>query len=401
MRFVCAALLMGAFSGTFSAAAANVSVEVLQDQLDHPWAVTFLPDNSTLLLTERSGQLRSWDAQRGLSQPIAGVPRVWAERQGGLLDVALAPDFATSRRVWLSYTTADAQQRAGAVVGYGRLSNDLRQLSAFKVVLEQTPKLSHGANLGTRLAFDNQGFLWIAFGDNFVSDSAQQLDRLSGKIVRLTQDGAVPPDNPFVHRAGARPEIWAYGVRNPQGLALNPWTQQMWESEHGPRGGDEINVPEKGKNYGWPLATYGIDYSGEKVPQAQGTHVAGTEQPRFWWKISPAVSGMAFYNSARFPQWKRSIFIGALKEKSLIRLHIDGEKVVEAQRLLHDRGERIRDVRQGPDGYLYVLTDEANGKLLKVGLTEAASPARNALSASSGTPPSHAAVLPAPTAHPD
>jgi len=401
MRFARAALLMGALSGTFSAGAANVSVEVLQDQLDHPWAVTFLPDNHTLLITERSGQLRSWDAQRGLSQPIAGVPRVWAERQGGLLDVALAPDFATSRRVWLSYTTADAQQRAGAVVGYGRLSSDLRQLVAFKVVLEQTPKLSRGANIGTRLAFDNRGFLWIAFGDNFVSASAQQLNTLSGKIVRLTQDGAVPPDNPFVQRAGARPEIWAYGVRNPQGLALNPWTQQMWESEHGPRGGDEINVPEKGKNYGWPRATYGIDYSGEKVPEAQGTHVAGTEQPRFWWKISPAVSGMAFYNSARFPQWKQSVFIGALKEKSLIRLQVEGSNVVEAQRLLHDRGERIRDVRQGPDGYLYVLTDEANGKLLKVGLTEAASPTRDKLSASSGIPPSHAAALPAPASHPD
>ncbi|WP_337024172.1 MULTISPECIES: PQQ-dependent sugar dehydrogenase [unclassified Pantoea] len=376
MRLLPVALLLGALSYAHSTLAADVQVQVLQDKLDHPWSVAFLPDNQTLLITERSGQLRSWQPGKGLSQPISGVPKVWANRQGGLLDVVLAPDFAQSRRVWLSYTTADDEGRAGGVVGYGRLSDDNRQLSDFKVVLEQTPKLSSGANMGTRLAFDGQGYLYIAFGDNFSSLSAQQLDKLSGKIVRLTQNGEIPADNPFIQRKDARAEIWSYGMRNPQGLAFNPWTQQMWESEHGPRGGDEVNIPQKGKNYGWPLATYGIDYSGQKVPEAQGTHVAGTEQPQFWWKVSPAISGMAFYNSARFPQWKNSLFIGALKEKSLIRLRVNGEKVVEEQRLLEDRGERIRDVRQGPDGYLYVLTDEANGKLLKVGLAEPASASR-------------------------
>ncbi|MDF7647926.1 PQQ-dependent sugar dehydrogenase [Erwiniaceae bacterium L1_54_3] len=376
MRLLPVALLLGALSYSYSSLAADVQVQVLQDKLDHPWSVAFLPDNQTLLITERSGQLRSWQPGKGLSQPIGGVPKVWANRQGGLLDVVLAPDFAQSRRVWLSYTTADAEERAGGVVGYGRLSDDNRQLSDFKVVLEQTPKLSSGANIGTRLAFDHQGYLYIAFGDNFASSSAQQLDKLSGKIVRLTQDGQIPPDNPFVQQKNARAEIWSYGMRNPQGLALNPWTQQIWESEHGPRGGDEVNIPEKGKNYGWPLATYGIDYSGQKVPESQGTHVNGTEQPLFWWKVSPAISGMAFYNSARFPQWKNSLFIGALKEKSLIRLQVNGEKVVEEQRLLQDHGERIRDVRQGPDGYLYVLTDEANGKLLKVGLAGEASTPR-------------------------
>ncbi|NIE99686.1 PQQ-dependent sugar dehydrogenase [Pantoea sp. Acro-805] len=376
MRLLPVALLLGALSYSYSSLAADVQVQVLQDKLDHPWSVAFLPDNQTLLITERSGQLRSWQPGKGLSQPIGGVPKVWANRQGGLLDVVLAPDFAQSRRVWLSYTTADAEGRAGGVVGYGRLSDDNRQLSDFKVVLEQTPKLSSGANIGTRLAFDHQGYLYIAFGDNFASSSAQQLDKLSGKIVRLTQDGQIPPDNPFVQQKNARAEIWSYGMRNPQGLALNPWTQQIWESEHGPRGGDEVNIPEKGKNYGWPLATYGIDYSGQKVPESQGTHVNGTEQPLFWWKVSPAISGMAFYNSARFPQWKNSLFIGALKEKSLIRLQVNGEKVVEEQRLLQDHDERIRDVRQGPDGYLYVLTDEANGKLLKVGLAGEASTPR-------------------------
>ncbi|MDJ0034357.1 PQQ-dependent sugar dehydrogenase [Pantoea allii] len=354
----------------------ELKVEVLQDKLDHPWSVAFLPDNQTLLITERSGQLRSWRPDSGLSEPIQGVPKVWAQRQSGLLDVVLAPDFAQSRRVWLSYTEADSNGKAGAVVGYGKLSNDNRQLTDFHAVIQQTPRLSSGNNIGTRMAFDRQGFLWIAFGDNFVSSAAQDLDKLQGKLLRLNADGSVPKDNPFVDRQGARPEIWAYGLRNPQGLALNPWTQTMWESEHGPRGGDEVNIIQKGKNYGWPLATYGIDYNGSKVPESKGTHVEGTEQPAFYWKVSPAISGMAFYNSARFPQWKNSLFIGALKEKNLIRLHINGEKVVEEQRLLDGRNERIRDVRQGPDGYLYVLTDEAEGKLLKVGLKQDASASR-------------------------
>jgi glucose/arabinose dehydrogenase len=348
--------------------AAQVTVEQLQDRLDHPWSLAFLPDNKTLLLTERSGALRLWQPGGGLSAPVDGVPDVWSHRQGGLLDVALAPDFSDSRRVWLSYTEADSRGRAGAVIGYGRLSDDNRRLTDFKVVLRQQPKLSSGANLGTRLIFDRQGYLWIAFGDNFQSSSAQALDKLSGKLIRLRADGSVPEDNPFVGRKNARPEIWAYGLRNPQGLALNPWSQRIWESEHGPRGGDEVNIPEKGKNYGWPLATWGIDYSGDKVPESQGGTAPGTEQPIYWWKVSPAISGMAFYNGDRFPAWKNSLFIGALKEKNLIRLTLDGDKVVAEERLLQDRGARIRDVRQGPDGYLYILTDESNGKLLKVGL---------------------------------
>lgn len=360
--------LSGALLFSAPLLAAQVTVQQLQDKLDHPWSLAFLPDNKTLLLTELSGALRLWQPDKGLSQPIKGVPEVWHQRQGGLLDVALAPDFAQNRRVWLSYTEADSAGRAGAVVGYGRLSEDMRQLEDFKVVLRQQPKLSSGANLGTRLAFDREGYLWIAFGDNFHSSTAQDLDKLTGKLIRLKGDGSVPEDNPFVKRQNARPEIWALGLRNPQGLALNPWTQQIWESEHGPRGGDEVNIPQKGKNYGWPLATWGIDYSGDKVPEAQGGEAPGTEQPVYWWKNSPAISGMAFYNSARFQSWKNSLFIGALKEKNLIRLSLNGDKVIEEERLLQDRGERIRDVRQGPDGYLYVLTDESNGKLLKVGL---------------------------------
>jgi glucose/arabinose dehydrogenase len=234
------------------------------------------------------------------------------------------------------------------------------------VVFRQMPKLSTGNHFGGRLVFDGKGSLFIGLGENNQRPTAQDLDKLQGKVVRLTEDGKVPPDNPFVNTPGARPEIWSYGIRNPQGMAMNPWSDTLWLNEHGPRGGDEINIPEKGKNYGWPLATHGINYSGLKIPEAKGEHVEGTEKPLFVWKVSPAVSGMAFYNSDVFPQWKNKLFIGALKEKDVIVLSVEGNKVTEDGRILGDRDQRIRDVRVGPDGYLYVLTDETDGQLLKV-----------------------------------
>lgn len=371
-RLLSILLLAGATWLSQPVFAEKITVEELQGGLEHPWAVAFLPDNKGMLITERAGHLRLWQQGKGLSDPIKGVPDVWAERQGGLMDVVLAPDFPDSRRVWLTWTEADSSGRAGAVVGYGKLSEDNTQLEGLKVVLRQDPPLSSGANLGSRMAFDREGYLYITFGDNFRAESAQDTSVLPGKIVRLNQDGSVPDDNPFVNKEGARSEIWSYGVRNPQGIAFNPWTQEMWESEHGPRGGDEINIPRKGKNYGWPLATWGIDYSGEKVPGSQGGKAEGTEQPLFYWKVSPALSGMAFYNSARFPEWKNALFVGALKDKSLIQLTVNGDRVQEKARLLKDRNARIRDVRMGPDGYLYVLTDASDGKLLKVGLDKPA-----------------------------
>ncbi|OON40904.1 oxidoreductase [Izhakiella australiensis] len=368
MRFLAVIILMLISLVTPSVFGADsVSVQVLQSNLNHPWSLAFLPGEQGILISERSGQLRRWHHGK-LSAPISGTPAVWAKKQGGLLDVALAPDFVSSRQLYLSYTESDDQGAVGAVVGRATLSEDYRHLSDFRVLLRQTPKLSSGANLGTRLAFDPSGYLWISFGDNFAAEKAQDLRALQGKILRLKADSAIPADNPFRGRSDARAEIWSDGMRNPQGLAWNPWSKVMWESEHGPRGGDEINLPEKGKNYGWPLATWGIDYSGQPVPGSKGGRVSGTRQPLFYWKVSPALSGMAFYDSHRFPAWRHSLFIGALKDRSLIRLSVDGNKVTEQQRLLRDRGERIRDVRVGPDGYLYVLTDEAQGKLLKVGL---------------------------------
>lgn len=343
-----------------------VKVEVLQTKLDHPWSLAFLPDNRGMLITLRGGQLRHWQSGKGLSDPLTGVPKVWANGQGGLLDVVLAPDFEHSRRVWLSYAEADREGKAGTAVGYGRLSDDLRHLEGFQTVFRQMPKLSTGNHFGGRMVFDGKGYLFIGLGENNQRSTAQDLDKLQGKVVRLTDQGKIPADNPFRNQTGARPEIWSYGIRNPQGMAMNPWSNTLWLNEHGPRGGDEINIPEKGKNYGWPIATWGVNYSGFKIPEAQGEIVAGTEQPVFYWEKSPAVSGMAFYHSATFPQWQQKLFIGALKEQDVIVLSVKGNKVTEDGRLLQDRGKRIRDVRVGPDGYLYVLTDESDGELLKV-----------------------------------
>ncbi|EPH3179710.1 PQQ-dependent sugar dehydrogenase [Citrobacter braakii] len=359
--FLCAVPL-----ALFSSYAAAVEVEVLQTKLDHPWSLAFLPDNRGMLITLKGGQLRLWQSGKGLSDPLTGVPKVWANGQGGLLDVALAPDFKQSRRVWLSFAEADSEGNAGTAVGYGRLSDDLKHLQGFQTIFRQQPKLSSGNHFGGRMVFDGNGYLFIGLGENNQRSTAQDLDKLQGKVVRLTDEGKIPPDNPFVKRAGARAEIWSYGIRNPQGMAMNPWSDTLWFNEHGPRGGDEINIPEKGKNYGWPLATWGVNYSGLKIPEAKGPIVAGTEQPIFYWEKSPAVSGMAFYNSDTFPQWRQKLFIGALKDKEVIVLSVKGNAVTEEGRLLQERGQRIRDVRVGPDGYLYVLTDESDGELLKV-----------------------------------
>lgn len=366
-RTLIAASLLLSASMTY---AAGVKVEVLQSKLDHPWSLAFLPENQGMLITLRDGQLRRWQPGEGLSDPIVGVPKVWAHGQGGLLDVVLAPDFEKSRRVWLSFAEGNSDDKAGTAVGYGTLSRNMERLENFKVVFRQTPKLSTGNHFGGRMVFDGKGYLFIALGENNQRSTAQDMDKLQGKLVRLTQDGEVPQDNPFVGKQGARSEIWSYGHRNPQGMALNPANGELWLNEHGPRGGDEINVAKAGKNYGWPLATWGINYSGLPIPEAKGEIVAGTEQPIYYWKVSPAVSGMAFYNADKFPQWKGKLFIGALKEKNLIKLTLSGDKVTEQTRLLDDHGERIRDVRVGPDGFLYVLTDESDGQLLKISPSE-------------------------------
>jgi len=347
----------------------TLEVTTITQGLEHPWALAFLPDRQGMLVTERPGNLRVVGMDGKRSAPIEGVPKVWAKGQGGLLDVVLSPDFKQDRLVYLSYAEGGgAGDKAGTAVGRGRLSDDLKTLKDFTVIFRQEPKLSVGNHFGSRLVFDRDGYLFITLGENNDRPTAQDLDKLQGKVVRIYPDGKVPDDNPFVGQSGVRPEIWSYGHRNPQGAALNPWTGTLWENEHGPRGGDEVNIIERGKNYGWPLATHGINYSMQPIPEAQGKTVEGTVSPHHVWEKSPGVTGMAFYDADRFKPWQHNVFIGALATQELIRLQFDGDKVVHEERLLGDLKQRIRDVRQGPDGYLYVLTDESDGSLYKVGL---------------------------------
>ncbi|MBV4475969.1 PQQ-dependent sugar dehydrogenase [Pseudomonas sp. B2M1-30] len=373
---LCAGALISFTAPSFAAAPkelqseqGTLEVTTLAQDLEHPWALAFLPDRQGMLVTERPGNLRVVGVDGKLSAPISGVPKVWAEGQGGLLDVALSPDFKQDRLVYLSYAEGGgAGDKAGTAVGRGRLADDLKTLKDFKVIFRQEPKLSVGNHFGSRLVFDRDGYLFITLGENNDRPTAQDLDKLQGKVVRIFPDGKVPDDNPFVGQSGVRPEIWSYGHRNPQGAALNPWTGTLWENEHGPRGGDEVNIIERGKNYGWPLATHGINYNLLPIPEAKGKTAEGTVGPHHVWEKSPGVSGMAFYDADRFKPWQHNVFIGALVSQELIRLQFEGDKVVHEERLLGELKQRIRDVRQGPDGYLYVLTDESNGSLYKVGL---------------------------------
>ncbi len=353
----------------------TVTVTPVAEGLNYPWALAFLPDNKGILVTERSGNLRLVSADGKLSAPISGVPQVWARKQGGLLDVVLSPDFAKDRMVYLTYSegsgkTAAEGDTAGTAAGRGRLSADMTRLEDFEVIFRQEPKLSVGNHFGSRMVFDRDGYLFIALGENNERATAQDLDKLQGKIVRIFPDGNVPKDNPFVGQKNVRPEIWSYGHRNQQGAALNPWSGTLWTNEHGPKGGDEVNIIERGQNYGWPLATHGINYSGEPIPEAKGKFVEGTKVPFQVWEVSPGISGMAFYDDGRFKKWDHNLFIGALATEELIRLKFEGDKIVQEERLLKDMKQRIRDVRQGPDGYLYLLTDDSKGQLLKVGLAE-------------------------------
>ena len=354
---------------TFASETGTITATPVVEGLQHPWALAFLPNQQGILITERPGNLRVVSPAGKLSAPLSGVPQVWAKGQGGLLDVVLSPSFAEDRLVYVSYAEGGGEDgKAGTTVGRGRLSDDLTRLSNFEVIFRQEPKLSTGNHFGSRLVFDRDGYLFIALGENNQRPTSQDLDKLQGKVVRIYPDGRVPADNPFVGQEGVRPEIWSYGHRNQQGATLNPWTGTLWSHEHGPKGGDEINLIERGKNYGWPLATHGIDYSSQPISEARGKSAEGTTGPHHVWEKSPGISGMAFYDAQRFKPWQHNLFIGALADKDLIRLQLDGDKVVHEERLLGGLNARIRDVRQGPDGYLYVLTDESKGALYRIGL---------------------------------
>lgn len=339
--------------------------------LERPWGMTFLPDGR-MLVTERPGRLRVVSKNGALSAPVAGLPAMDARGQGGLLDVALDPAFARNRLVYWSYAEPREGGANNTAVARGRFVDGASpRVENVEVIFHQTPSLVSTLHFGSRLVFARDGKLFITLGERSIEEGrhqAQRMDGLLGKVVRLNPDGSVPADNPFVGRPGARPEIWSLGHRNVQSAALHPGTGELWEVEHGARGGDELNVVRKGRDYGWPTISYGIEYRGGPITGGI-TAKEGMEQPVYYWDPVIAPSGMVFYTGDAFPAWKGSLFIGGLGSTNLVRLQMEGDKVVGEERLLTDlqpKRERIRDVRQGPEGALYLLTDDAQGRLLKL-----------------------------------
>jgi glucose/arabinose dehydrogenase len=347
----------------------KVRASVVVAGLAQPWGMAWLPDGR-MLVTEKRGTLRVVENGRLRPAPVAGLPEVAQHGQGGLLDVALHPDYAKNGWVYWSYNAENAEGH-GTEVARGKLAADATRVTDVQVIFRLLPKSGAGQHFGSRLVFDRAGFLYITLGDRGDSTGkgrdqrAQKLDDHAGSVIRLHDDGRVPADNPFVKTPGARPEIYNYGHRNMQGAALHPGTGRLWTHEHGPQGGDEVNLEQAGANYGWPVITYGANYViGTKI--GEGTQKPGMAQPLHVWVPSIAPSGMAFYGGERFPRWRGSLFVGALKAQTLVRLSLDGEKVVGEERLFEGAFGRIRDVRQGPDGLIYLLTDSGNGQLIRL-----------------------------------
>ena len=340
-------------------------VGVVAKGLEHPWAVEPLPGGD-LLVTEKPGRMRIVTARGNVGKPIAGVPEVDARGQGGLLDVALSPRFETDRTIYWSYSEPRKGGNATSVAR-GVLSSDRSRLEDVRVILRALPTYDGTMHYGSRLMFGPDGMLYVTLGERSdapMRPQAQQLDSHMGKILRINPDGSVPKDNPFVGQANARPEIWSLGHRNIQAAAFDP-NGQLWEIEHGTNGGDELNRVEKGKNYGWPLVAYGEEYSGRPIPGAV-TARDGFEQPAYYWDPVIAPSGAQFYTGDAFPDWKGSLFVGGMKDRKLVRLTLENDRVTGEEHLLADRKQRVRDVRQGPDGALYIVTDEGNGELWRV-----------------------------------
>jgi glucose/arabinose dehydrogenase len=328
--------------------------------LEHPWSLAFLPDGG-MLVTERAGRLRVIRQGKLDPSPVPGLPKISPGGQGGLLDVVPHPKFADNGLIYLTYAAASIRGK-GTEVARARFADG--RLVDLETILAVRPKSSGGKHFGSRLAFGQDGTLYVTAGERGNPDRAQDLDDLAGSVIRITADGEVPPDNPFIGRNDARPEIYTYGHRNPQGLAVHPGTGEVWAAEHGPKGGDEINVLSAGTNYGWPVITYGESYAGN--PIGEGTSKPGMAQPVRTWVPSISPSGMAFYTGEAFPSWRGNLFLGALSGRALVRLELEGSQVVHEERLLQGFGMCIRDVRNGPDGTLYLLTDDANGKLLRL-----------------------------------
>lgn len=353
---------VGAHAQTARSEEYDLRIVTLVKGLSHPWALAFLPDGR-LLVTERAGRLRLVSADFKLDPaPIDGLPRVVQHGQGGLMDVALHPRYAENGWVYLSYA-APGDGGVGTEVARARLKGN--RLEDVQIVFRMQPKTGGGRHFGSRLVFDRNGFLFITLGDRGEQDRAQNMNEHLGKIVRLHDDGRVPADNPFVKQGNARAETFSVGNRNVQGAALHPQTGELWAHEHGPQGGDELNVIRAGRNYGWPVITYGRNYgTGTKI--GEGTARPGIEHPLHYWIPSIAPSGMTFYTGNAFPKWRGDLFVGALAGQVLARLKLDGEKVVKEERMLRGALGRIRDVRVGPDGFIYLLTDSSDGVLARI-----------------------------------
>ena len=350
-----------------SATVGKASVTLIAQGLESPWAMAWLPpiagsSEPRVLVTERAGRMRIVTMNGNVGEPLKGVPKVHAVNQGGLLDVVVSPQFASNRTIFFSYAEPSSEG-ARTVVARAELRDE--GLQHVTVIFGQKDRVSGGHHFGSRIAIANDGTLFITTGDRYSEKAkAQSLDSHLGKVIHITASGEIPADNPYAKTSGGLKEIWSYGHRNLQGAAINPATGALWTHEHGARGGDELNIPRAGKNYGWPVIGYGIDYSGAKLHDSATKE--GMEQPVHYWVPSIAPSGMAFYTSTQHPAWKNSLFIGALAGQHLARLTLNGDRVVAEEKLLTDLGQRIRDVRQGPDGFIYVLTDDRNGKLLRV-----------------------------------
>lgn len=351
-------------------------VETVAKGLDHPWSLAFLPDGS-MLVTERGGQLRRVSADgRSVSRPITGLPPVYSVGRGGLLDVLVAADFPVSRRIFLSFVepgTGPDEGLNGTAVGSGVLSADHRSLEGWRVIFRQLPKVKSQGHFGSRLAQRPDGTLFVTLGERVYPPErirAQDLAAGHGKVMRIRADGSAPADNPFAQRADAQPTIWSLGHRNVQGAALHPNTGELWIAEHGPQGGDELNRVLPGRNFGWPLVSHGCEYDAPKgtcPPVGGATSAPGFEPPvMHWGPVAIAPSGMSFYTGDHFPEWKGNLFIGALAGQALWRVVLDGATPVQREALFTGLRERIRDVRQGPDGWLYLVTDGANGRILRV-----------------------------------
>ncbi|MEC5385046.1 PQQ-dependent sugar dehydrogenase [Uliginosibacterium sp. H3] len=340
------------------------SITPVASGLVNPWGLAFLPDGR-MLVTEREGRMRivsiNGTTAGTISTPVSGVPAVHAAGQGGLLDVVLDPAFASNGRIYFAYSEA-GPGGSGTAVARAVLDPQALSLSAVTPIYRQTPKVSGNGHYGARLAFGTDGKLYVSLGERQKFDPAQDTQQSLGKILRLNTDGSVPADNPFAGNKAYLPEIWSYGHRNPQGMTRHPVTGQLWTAEHGARGGDEINTPEAGKNYGWPVISYGVNYSGTKI--GEGAVKAGMEQPRCYWDPSIAPGNLVFYTGGKLPAWSGNLFVTALKDTALMRLSVDGNRITGQQRI--EVGKRVRDVRVGPDGWLYLLTDEAAGQILRV-----------------------------------